>query len=59
MSGGGPIYQDTPARNARKTVDVVVNLNVNARDKTKPQCEHGNNKGECLVCWKFEHGEQE
>lgn len=48
---GSGLYSDTPAR---AKVEVDVDVNVKATDKTKPKCEHENNIGECILCWKAE-----
>jgi hypothetical protein len=53
---GIPI-QDGDTPHAKKYVDVEVNVDVKAEDKTKEKCPHGNNKGECLVCYRIEVGE--
>jgi hypothetical protein len=39
----------------REYVDPEVKRNL----RPKPKCEHENNAGECLICWRYEHGEKE
>ena len=55
MSGQTGWQEDTP--HAKKYAEVDVKVNVTAEDKTKEKCSHGNNKGECLVCYRIEVGE--
>jgi hypothetical protein len=47
MSGGNFSDRDTPYSKR-----VVVDVDVNVKASEKPRCEHGNNKGECLLCEK-------